>query len=836
MINTRSNILTIILIVILLFSSFQTAFAKQVAESTSPEDIDSAIALGFDFIAGEQNKDGGIRWMDESSSVSATLRVVLALAASGFSQNFIRSDSDLTPLDYLEAHGLEWINQSTDERNSFNVGRAGQLLTALAAANQNPYAFSDQNINLIQKINNHFDNKRGIFGASSPENVLDHVWAILGLASHNAPIPESARDWLKDVQSDDGYWDDGFGNYLDTTPLALLAIIASGDSKSDSIEIQLGVDFLLSNQAINGGWQSDWDISTNASITSLVLQTINALGDPAINATWGNEVENPVSALLLIQQENGAFGIDYANSYSTADAIIGLSGFNLFNLGYVRQINQGFQYVINSQQPDGGWENVGLTVDMILALQAAGWDPNSIIQGENTPIDFIRKNYPSYIERGPDAIAKTILGIVASGGDPNYFNNTDMIEKLNDTYDETSKAFGDPNNTWHQSLAILGLYGAGEDIPTGAIETLINLQQSDGGWDYTAGALGSFSDHTSIALQALLAAGISPTDPIIKNGIEFLKSSQNTGGDWGDSSTSAFVLMALNVLDVQGSYLQPEAGLVSQSALLSYQKPNGAFYFNKDYPNDSLMSTASALTALVGGDFILENVDQGTSRAGLIIDPGDGNWTTACISFSSDSINGMDLLMESEIDFSTTDDGFMESIMGISNPQGGNMYWSYWVWDGREWQFNETGASASSVQKGTIEAWLFSSWETFPSPPPASVPTFREICPSTSLMSFTAHPYLSYVDLIKLFIRQSELTDKNMTPSEDSNEEITQSSPEISTESSPSLEPLSEITASENVLSKQNTSIKSIFPIFIIALFGALAIFFIFITLSKEKH
>jgi prenyltransferase beta subunit len=836
--KTRSFFFTIIFSIIFFLSTFQTVFAMEGLTPLVQNDIDTAISLGFSYIANQQNLDGGIRWMEESSSVPVTLRVVLALAASGFSQDYIKSGSELTPLDYIKTYGMDWINQSADEKPSFNVGRAGQLLTAVAAANQNPYAFGDQSFNLIKSINDHYDENSGIFGEASPENVLDQVWAVLGLSAHNAPIPQSAMDWLISVQSNEGYWDDGSSNYLDTTPLTLMALIASGYSDPDSTEIQKGLDFLLTNQGIDGGWQTEWDTSTNASITSLVIQTIQALGAFPNNAPWGNEVKNPVAALLSIQQENGAFGIAYANSYSTADAIIGLSGFSLFNLGYVRQINQGFQYILSSQQPDGGWENVGLTIDVILALQAAGWDPNSIIQGENTPIDFIMQNYPSYVESGPDAIGKTILGVVASGGDPTHFNDTDLIEMLNKTYDESNKAFGDPDNTWHQSLAILGLFAAGEDIPLGAIETLKNIQQSDGGWDYTVGAFGSWPDHTSIAIQALLAAGISAADPIIKNGFEFIKTHQKMDGDWGDSSTSSYAIMAFNALDepVYSSQIVP------QNALLSFQKNDGSFYFNNDYPDSSMMATASALTALLGGNYILEKMNYDTSRAGLIIDPGDGNCTTACISFSSDSISGLSMLIESEIDFSTTDDGFMESMMGISNPQGGSMYWAYWVWDGREWQFNQTGANGSSVLKGTIETWVFSSWETFPSPPPTGIPSFREICPSTSMMSYQAHPYLSYVDMVSLFgvgEKQNELPiaiiNDNNDSAEDSDEETIQLKPEISPETSKTPVPISDITASALNVGEPETKANSIIPIIIIAFVGAMAILFIFVTLFKEK-
>ncbi len=181
--------------------------------------------------------------------------------------------------------------------------------------------------------------------------------------------------------------------------------------------------------------------------------------------------------------------------------------------------------------------------------------------------------------------------------------------------------------------------------------------------------------------------------------------------------------------------------------------------------------------------------------------------------------------------------------MGISNPQGGSMYWAYWVWDGREWQFNQTGASGSSVLKGTIEAWVFSSWETFPSPSPTGIPSFREICPSTSLMSYEAHPYLSYVDMISLFgmgEKQNELPidiiNENYDSSEDSDEETIQITPEISPETSKTQVPISDITASALTVGEPETEANSIFPIIIIAFVGAMAILFIFVILFKAKQ
>jgi hypothetical protein len=48
---------------------------------------------------------------------------------------------------------------------------------------------------------------------------------------------------------------------------------------------------------------------------------------------WTKEQNNPVDALQSLQKEDGSIGGTYANPYSTAEAIIGLSGIPLADLG-----------------------------------------------------------------------------------------------------------------------------------------------------------------------------------------------------------------------------------------------------------------------------------------------------------------------------------------------------------------------------------------------------------------------------------------------------------------------------------------------------------------------
>jgi len=127
--------------------------ASPLAQEDSQSDVESAIMSGFTYLQSQLNHDGGIRWFDENSNAATTLRIVQALAAAQLSQDYIISESGKSPIDFLAEEGESWINQEDTENPSFSVGRTGQLLTAIAAANKNPKYFRDSELDLITAIN-----------------------------------------------------------------------------------------------------------------------------------------------------------------------------------------------------------------------------------------------------------------------------------------------------------------------------------------------------------------------------------------------------------------------------------------------------------------------------------------------------------------------------------------------------------------------------------------------------------------------------------------------------------------------------------------------------------
>jgi len=745
----KNFIIAIIMLIGLLINQVESALAFGEGSLTFQDTAQGIIDKGFSYLASQQNADGGFRWMDETSNVAVSLRVVWALAAAGYTQDYILSDMGERPVDFLAGNAYEWVFQSDSEVPGLSVARAGQMLIAIAAANENPHAFGNTPFDYAYALNEQFDPNTGIYGTSTEDNVIDQVWAMLGLTANHLSVSPDAAKWLAGAQNDQGAWNDGYESYLDTTPLAVMALIASGEFQEDSPEIERAIAFIKDNQQPEGGWQTVWDTQTNANTTAMTLQAIVSLGQDPSGSNWSAASGDPLTALTTLQSENGVIGGDFANTYSTTEAILALTSEPLYNLGIIRRINRAFDFVIASQQEDGGWGSPGTTIDVILALTAAGWDPSTISQDRGQPFDVISKNLQTYIDSGPDAIAKTILALSTVGLDPHDFHGFDLINALSNTFSEETQSFGDPANIWHQALSILGLSAAQETIPEGAIKTLKGLHQEDGGWEYAAG-FGTSPDSSALAMQALLAAGTSPDDEILDKSLTYLRTTQTPDGNWGDSSTTSYVFMALNALGIPLSEWVPASGKSPIAALFIYQKQNGAFMFNLDYPEDNLMATSSVLMAVLAGDYLIQpSHNYQNHHAGMVIDAGEGNIVTACVEFSDEAISGSDLLDSTKIPYEVKD-GFINSIMDVSNPEGGTQYWSYWHWNGREWIFKNIGMSDSVVKHSAIEAWAFVSWEQFPSLPSKVIPNLSIICGQPILRDYNNQPYLNFDDYVQL--------------------------------------------------------------------------------------
>jgi hypothetical protein len=177
-------------------------------------------------------------------------------------------------------------------------------------------------------------------------------------------------------------------------------------------------------------------------------------------------------------------------------------------------------------------------------------------------------------------------------------------------------------------------------------------------------------------------------------------------------------------------------------------------------------------------------------------------------------------------------EGFFNSIMGISNPEGETNYWSYWSWNGREWVFKETGAGDSTVYPGTIEAWYFTSWEEFPSFPPVFIPDANSICNASILKVYGDQPYLDYNDLYEFVIQEVNppLSLEEEEPAE--TETAAPAAPEPT-----KVEEVKETPPQDGLTTeKEETEPLSNIPLLIIvAVGGVILVVVIFLVIKKQK-
>lgn len=174
------------------------------------------------------------------------------------------------------------------------------------------------------------------------------------------------------------------------------------------------------------------------------------------------------------------------------------------------------------------YTDYGLTIDGILGLDAAQTGQAEAQRAAS----YISKNAAAYNTYGSDvyagATAKLLVFAQAQGlPTAGYRSQLKSLEQTSGQFKDKS-AYGDYSNTIGQSLAIVGLTRVGQPDPT-AVDFLLKQQCNDGGFrmTFTGGCTGD-SDATSLAVQALSAAGGHRTQ--ISKAVNFLAGEQQANG------------------------------------------------------------------------------------------------------------------------------------------------------------------------------------------------------------------------------------------------------------------------------------------------------------------
>ena len=141
----------------------------------------------------------------------------------------------------------------------------------------------------------------------------------------------------------------------------------------------------------------------------------------------------------------------------------------------------------------------------------------------------------------------------------------------------------------------------------------------------------------------------------------------------------------------------------------------------------------------------------GDNRVGIVIDYGNGQVASRCVSFAEEQISGLDALMRSglpvEIDLQgggaavcrIDGQGCAASDCFCACPGGGEncVYWSYWHFIEDNWQYSAGGSGIYQVSDGDVDGWVWGLGSiTQASPPPRM--SFDDICSDAEAATSTA--------------------------------------------------------------------------------------------------
>jgi hypothetical protein len=251
---------------------------------------------------------------------------VLAFVTAGQPVSGVVSTDGNSMLDYLAIQAISFTHDIT---GTLFPGRAGVLLSAVSLAGDTPADFGG--MDLVGELEASFQPDTGAYSTTAQQGMsngqasdLNQAWVILGLSLADKNIPEGAIQYLIQSQAADGSWgtDDP-----DTTALGVTALLTSKQVSVQDQVVQNAIQFFHATQLASGGWRPSWDTDPlNADSTGWILQALTIAGEDPTGQSWTIEQADPIRALMSLQKEDGSIGGTYANTYSTAEAIIGLSG------------------------------------------------------------------------------------------------------------------------------------------------------------------------------------------------------------------------------------------------------------------------------------------------------------------------------------------------------------------------------------------------------------------------------------------------------------------------------------------------------------------------------
>ncbi len=191
-----------------------------------------------------------------------------------------------------------------------------------------------------------------------------------------------------------------------------------------------------------------------------------------------------------------------------------------------------------------------------ISLAAAGSDPGAAHAGGGPSVIAYLAAHARAACASPGPCGELVQAVVAARRNPRSFGGVDLIAQLMHGYSAATGAFGD-GEAFTQSLAMQGLAAARAHVPAAATSYAVSAQDSDGGWDYLDRAndknpkdfATSDTNSTAMSLMALDATGTHTRDA---RAIAWLRTQQNADGGFpyqagsgSDPDSTALVVQAI---------------------------------------------------------------------------------------------------------------------------------------------------------------------------------------------------------------------------------------------------------------------------------------------------
>jgi len=271
------------------------------------------------------------------------------------------------------------------------------------------------------------------------------------------------------------------------------------------------------------------------------------------------------------------------------------------------EVADALNYLRGQQGTDGGIGDFATTAWAMMAIAAAGEDPNSWQVSSNpTIVDYLAANAGS--ASSANDYSRMILAIAAASEDPTNFGGRNFLSLLETAYDGTQ--IGDSSLLNDDFWGVMALVATGEDPASAIIQDSVSFiltnQNGDGGWSWGVGQTSDVDD-TAAAIMALMAAGQSANSTPVTDALAYIKSTQvDNGGfeSWGstNSATDSWGVDGIAAAGEDPTSAGWQSGLGNDPVddLLSFQNADGSFNWTQATPSNIELMTSYAITALLG--------------------------------------------------------------------------------------------------------------------------------------------------------------------------------------------------------------------------------------------